>query len=81
MSGFGYTNLVAWSMFPDKREHIDVPHMNEMQIRKFAKLALQDVPGGKEAFNHAFGGSYIRNGVGMGYTPYIGIPWNLPPLR
>jgi hypothetical protein len=77
MPAFANTPFGAWETHPDPRSQVDIPIMSIVQQRQFVKMALSDVPGGPEAFQKHFGGSYIRNGRGPLPIPDVGVPWSL----
>ena len=77
MGSLGYTPLLVWENFPDPRVANHVPIMSEVQQREFAKMALRDVPGAKDAFHQHFGGTYLQNGKGVTPIPDTGLPWTL----
>ena len=77
MSGWGNTALLVSDPFPDPRVASHMPIMTEIQARQFAKMALREVPGGRDAFHHVFGGKYVRTPGGLTPLPDTGVPWTL----
>ena len=77
MPAFANTVLGAWETHPDPRSEVTTPIMSLVEQRQFAKLALRDVPGGKEAFNQHFGTVSTREQYGILPIPDTGFPWSL----
>lgn len=54
---FNQTILAVQNPIVDPRDQVAIPLMSALEKQRFAKMALQDIPGAHKTFNRVFGGT------------------------
>jgi len=58
----------------DRREEVAIPIMKATELRRFAKMALRNVPGSIHAFENVFGRRKPVNDYETVRLPDVGVP-------
>jgi hypothetical protein len=74
MSAWHSTVLTLLDANVDRREDVTLPIMSQTEMKRFAKLAIQYMPGAKKQFNEVFGGSRPASDFPMKRLIDAGVP-------